>query len=291
MVWVIGCAGMLGKELTGLLAVNKIDFVSSDREVDITDLKSLKDYAEGKNIDWIINCSAYTAVDMAEDEEETAYKINRDGVYNIALTAKEINAKVIHISTDYVFDGNTDVSLKETDVTKPLSVYGKSKLAGEKSLAEVFNNYFIIRTAWLYGKYGKNFVYTMLKLFNKVDTLKVVNDQFGTPTHAVNLVYLILNIINNNSNEYGIYHYTDEGRISWFDFAEEIYQSGKMKGYVKKDVNILPVTSDQYPTKAVRPKFSCLDKSKVKKVFNFTVPDWKAGLSAFLDDHDENFIN
>lgn len=282
MVWLIGNKGMLGSDIESLLKAGNIEFVASDREVDITNEAVLQEFAADKKISWIINCSAYTAVDKAEDEADLCYKINRDGVRNIAFVADKIGAKVVHISTDYVFDGKSKKPLTEDDTPSPVSVYGKSKLAGEDEIKNITRKYFIIRTAWLYGKNGNNFVYTMLRLFNERDTVKVVNDQHGTPTYTIDLASLIINIIKTNSDKYGVYHFSNEGDITWFDFASKIYEMAKGIKLIRKDVSVLPITTDAYPTKAVRPAYSLLDKSKVKNTFGYDVKGWEESLYDFL---------
>ncbi|HBD94260.1 MAG: dTDP-4-dehydrorhamnose reductase [Spirochaetes bacterium GWF1_31_7] len=287
MIWVIGCNGMLGKEITCLLNDQNIKYVSSDIEVDITNVSKLRDFTTNKNISWIINCSAYTAVDKAEDEVDLCYKINHIGVKNIAIISKEISAKLIHISTDYVFSGIEDKPLNENDITEPVSVYGKSKLAGENEIKSICTEYFIIRTAWLYGKYGKNFVYTMIKLFNERSQLKVVNDQYGSPTNAEGLAHLIFKICSENSQKYGIYHYTDEGRINWYEFSKKIYQFAKEYSIISNEVEIIEVGSSEYLTKAKRPFFSYMDKSKVKSIYSEAVLNWEVQLKIFFDKYEQ----
>lgn len=283
MIWLIGNKGMLGSDVQVLLKKKSIPYLASDKEVDICDLAQLKKLAHGKKIKWIINCSAYTAVDLAEDEEEAAYRINRDGVRNIALVAKDLNAKLIHISTDYVFDGTKGRGYTEDDEPNPASVYGKSKLAGEIEIKNVLKEYFIIRTAWLYGRGGKNFVSTMLKLFNERDEVKVVNDQFGSPTSSVNLARAIVEIVVGNEAKFGIYNFTDDGRISWHDFAVYIYNEAKGLGLVKRDVKILPIPTSEYKTKAIRPANSYLLKDKLKNELGVEILDWKTALHNFMN--------
>ncbi|MCK4906724.1 MAG: dTDP-4-dehydrorhamnose reductase [Spirochaetes bacterium] len=289
MVWVIGANGMLGQTLTRILKESHIPFLATDMEVDITDKKSLSDYCSSNNsISWIINCSAYTNVDGAESEDKTAYQINHHGAANIAGCAKDMKIPLIHISTDYVFDGNDENPKKETDSTGPISVYGKSKLAGELALQEITGKYFIIRTAWLYGIMGNNFVKTMLRLMNEKDQLNIVNDQIGSPTLTIGLAKVIVKIIQDNSKEYGIYHYSDEGEISWYDFACEIYKQGKQMGLINNTVKINPVPSSAYPTPAKRPAFSLMDKTKIKTALDIKVKDWKENLITYLNLEKDN---
>ena len=282
MIWLIGNKGMLGNDVEILLRKEGLDFIATDMDIDITDYELLNRFAERKRIDWIINCSAYTAVDKAEDEPEKAFKINADGVKNIAKVAMFKNARLIHISTDYVFNGRKKKPYTESDPPNPIGVYGKSKLLGEENIKSVLASYFIIRTAWLYGKNGNNFVNTMLKLFNIRDEVKVVSDQFGSPTYTVDLAKLILKIIENNSENYGIYHFTNEGKISWFDFASKIYEIAKEIGTVKKEVKVIPISNYEYTTKAKRPIDSYMSKEKVKEAFGIKIRPWDKALREFL---------
>ena len=282
MIWLIGNRGMLGHDVENALIHGNMDYVATDTDVDITDYVALKDFVKAKKIDWIINCSAYTAVDKAEDESEKVFKINADGVLNIAKVAKKQDARLIHISTDYVFDGNKKEAYTEDDLTNPIGAYGKSKLEGENNIRATLNKYFIIRTAWLYGKNGNNFVNTMLKLFNERGKVKVVSDQFGSPTYAVDFANIIFMIVSKNSKDYGIYHFTNEGRISWFDFANEIYRIAKGLDLIKRDVKITPVSTEEYPTKAKRPINSYLSKEKIKKTFGIKIRKWDEALNEFL---------
>ena len=282
MIWLIGNKGMLGNDVEEVLGKNNEKYIASDIDVDITNYYELESFVRRKGIDWIINCSAYTAVDKAEDEPEKAFRINADGALNIAKIAKLKGSKLIHISTDYVFDGQKKEPYIEEDEPNPLGVYGKSKLEGERNVKSILNDYFIIRTAWLYGKNGNNFVYTMLRLFDERDEVKVVSDQFGSPTHTVDLAWLIYEITKKNSKEYGIYHFTNEGKISWYDFAKRIYDISREMGIVKREVKIIPISTNEYPTKAKRPINSYLSKEKVKKIFNLNIRSWNEALRDFL---------
>lgn len=219
MIWLIGNKGMLGQEISKIFLHNDINFLGTDRDVDIRDLAALRVYSAGKNINWIINCSAYTAVDEAEEEEEIARSINAFGAGNIAQVASEIGAAIIHISTDYVFRGDARRPYLENDPVDPQCVYGRTKAEGEALVVSLCPQHFIVRTAWLYGKHGSNFVVTMLKLMNAKTSIAVVNDQYGTPTWAYDLAKVIFCIVTKNSNKYGIYHFTDAGETTWFEFA------------------------------------------------------------------------
>jgi len=283
MIWLIGNRGMLGTDVEALVQQNKMPYLASDKEVDITDQEQLQRFVSDKPISWIINCSAYTAVDKAEDESELAFRINADGPRNIAKIAKDKGAKLIHISTDYVFDGTKEEAYTETDSPNPLGIYGKSKLRGEINITEVLDEYFIIRTAWLYGKHGNNFVYTMLRLFKERDEVRIVGDQFGSPTHAPDLADVILTIINLNSNNFGIYHFSNEGKISWYNFACEIYRKAQEQKLLNKEVYIRKIATEEYPTKVQRPQNSCLAKEKIKNTFHIPIRPWQAGLQDFFE--------
>ncbi len=284
MVWLIGNKGMLGTDVEEELNRSGIDFIGTDKEIDITNLNELLAFANGKDINWIINCSAYTAVDMAEDELEKAFLVNDTGVGNISTVAKDIGAKLIHISTDYVFDGEKKDYYTEEDETNPIGIYGKSKLAGEMRIKEIFDRFFIIRIAWLYGKHGKNFPYTMLRLFRERDELNIVSDQKGTPTYTKSVAEAIIRIIQNESEVFGIYHFTNEGETNWYEFARTILEMGKEQGLIDKDknVNINPISTEEYPTKAKRPKNSRLSKEKLKRTFNINILNWEQALEEFI---------
>lgn len=282
MIWLIGNKGMLGTDVESLLKNEGMNYIASDQEIDITNVDELQKFAQSKPITWIVNCAAYTAVDKAEDEPKLAFKINAEGPQNIAAVAKQIGAKLIHISTDYVFDGTKKDAYTETDTPNPLGVYGASKLLGEDNIKKTLNEHFILRTAWLYGKHGNNFVYTMLRLFKERDEVRVVGDQFGTPTYAPDLAQVILKIMQINSKAYGIYHFTNEGKTTWYDFASQIYGTAKQRGLVTKDIVILKITTDQYPTKAKRSQNTYLSKEKIQKTFNIDVRPWQKGLNDFL---------
>ena len=284
MIWLIGNKGMLGSEIARQLTENKIDFVGTDIDVDITSYDALSTFAKNKSIKWIINCAAYTAVDLAESNVELATKLNAIAPGNIAKVAKEIDATVIHISTDYVFDGTGDSPRTEDMEIAPIGVYGITKADGEKSVSENAEKYYILRTAWLYGWAGKNFVYTMLRAMNKNPAVKVVADQKGTPTFAGDLAHVILKIISKeNPIPYGIYHVTDLGETTWWDFTKEIKNQGIDAGYLQnKDCVVNSCTTEEYPTPAKRPAYSVLSKDKIQKALGITLPQWQESLSVFL---------
>ena len=298
-VWLIGNKGMLGTELSRLFEKEGIPFTGTDREIDITDPAALAAFAEqeaaaDRPIGWIVNCAAYTAVDRAEDDGETCRRLNTDGAANIARTARNTGARLIHFSTDYVFDGQgvraapsaAPRPYREDDPTGPIGVYGRSKRDGENAVLENNPRSYIIRTAWLYGRYGANFPATMLRLMNERDEVKVVNDQRGSPTWARDLAALTAEIIRavlwNRPPAYGIYHYTNEGSITWYDFAREIYDAGRSLGLITRECAVRPCTSAEYPAKVTRPAWSVLDKTRIRAALGITVPPWDVSLRLYL---------
>lgn len=284
MLWLIGCKGMLGTEIARQLTENKMDFIGTDIDVDITNPQALADFARGKNISYIINCSAYTAVDKAESDADFAKKLNEDGPRNIANLANQIHAVMIHISTDYVFDGTGTSPYTEDMPIAPIGVYGKTKADGEAAVRQSLKEHYIIRTAWLYGWAGRNFVYTMIKAMNTHDSVKVVNDQKGSPTFAGDLADVIIKLINKQTVPYGTYHCTDLGEITWWDFTNEIKKQGIETGLItNKDCVVNPCTTDEYPTPAKRPAYSVLCKDKIQNALGITLPDWKESLKKFID--------
>ncbi|MCL1945541.1 MAG: dTDP-4-dehydrorhamnose reductase [Chitinivibrionia bacterium] len=284
MIWLVGKNGMLAQETSQILSKNNLEYCGTDIEVDITDIDQVKKFIDGKNFSHIINCAAYTAVDKAEDDAENAMNINVYGAANLAFAATALNSVLIHISTDYVFDGESDVSLCEKDTVGPTGVYGKTKLFGEYSIElSALNRYFIIRTAWLYGKYGKNFVNTMLDLMNAKESIGVVADQWGSPTWAKDLAEFIVLIVKSESKKYGIYHFSGEGKTNWYEFAKKIYEYGRKNGLISKDCAINALTTEQYPTKAKRPKYSYLSKEKVIENFGIKIAKWEKSLQNYLE--------
>ena len=258
---------MLGTEVEAQLKKSELAYWATDREVDITDDSALSACMKDKSIDWVINCAAYTAVDQAEDEIEAAYRLNRDGVCNLAALVRQQKARLLHISTDYVFDGKKKppTAYQETDLPHPLSIYGKSKLAGEQAITRHLNGNLIVRTAWLYGLRGHNFVKTMLQLFGERDQVKVVDDQWGSPTYAGDLARALIQIITASHVPAGIYHFSNMGVTTWYRFALEILQQAKERGLIAKHkkVQITPITTAQFPTQAIRPQNSLLSKQKI----------------------------
>lgn len=286
MIWLIGNKGMLGNDVEKLLKERGLIYCASDKEVDISDYKALEKFGKDKKIKWVINCAGYTKVDKAEEEIDEAFRINKDGVRNIALFSANRQIRLIHISTDYVFDGRQErtAAYSEDDKTNPINIYGKSKLAGEEEIKKILEEYFIIRTAWLCGLQGNNFIFTMLRLFKERDLVKVVEDQWGSPTYTVDLAGAILKIIEDNLVSYGIYHFTNEGMTSWYEFARAIYKKAKRLGLIEgnKKVEIQPIKTEDCPTVARRPKYSVLSKEKIRRKFNLGIRDWDKALEDFL---------
>jgi dTDP-4-dehydrorhamnose reductase len=296
MIWLAGNRGMLGTETALLLEESGLDFFGTGRELDITDYSAVSAF-EGKkesgDIQWIINCAAYTAVDKAEDDKEACRRLNETGAANLAAFAAKTGARLIHISTEYVFDGKgivdgggTPRPYREDDTPVPAGVYGQTKLDGELAVSRNNPASYIIRTAWLYGKYGHNFVRTMIKLMNEKESVSVVNDQRGSPTWTRTLAQAVLQLITAvNSGKkvpFGVYHFTGEGETTWFDFAKEIYKQGRESGCITKDCEIKPCASTEYPAKAKRPSYSVLDKTKIKTALDIEIPSWDASLREAL---------
>lgn len=279
-ILVTGANGQLGSEIRGIATKheNNFRFFFTDvAELDITDLTAVNSFMKENNINYIINCAAYTAVDKAEDDIELCYKINRDAAANLGKAATNNQAKVIHISTDYVYDGTASQPYTESNDVNPQSVYGKSKLDGENELLKACPDSVVIRTAWLYSIFGNNFVKTMIRLGKERDTLNVVADQTGTPTNAADLAQAIVQILDySEANEFkpGVYHYSNEGVTTWYDFTLAIHKDA---GITTCKVN--PITTDQYPAKAARPQYSVLDKTKIKSTFNLSIPKWEESLN------------
>ena len=282
MIWLIGHRGMLGREVLSRLEKKGCLYEVSDMEVDIADVHQLRSFIGDRSPDWMVNCSAYTAVDRAEDEASLAFRVNAEGVRNLALIAEEKGSKLLHISTDYVFDGNSRTAYTEEDPTNPVGVYAKSKYQGEIYVRQHLLRHIIIRTAWLYGRHGQNFVFTMLRLFREREEIRVVADQWGSPTLADDLADTILEIIGRDSEEYGTYHFTNEGKTNWYDFARAIYRHVCSEGLINRNVRILPINTEQYPTKAKRPANSLLSKDKIKTTFGLSIRDWEAALESFM---------
>lgn len=275
MILLTGGNGQLGTELRHLLDEKGVKYVSTDaKEMDITDAQATMDYITNLKPTVIYHCAAYTAVDKAEDEGKALdEKINVDGTRNVALAAKEVGATLVYISTDYVFDGKLKDGEYAVDAPiNPLNEYGRTKALGEKAVQEIMDDYYIIRTSWVFGKYGHNFVFTMQKLAETRDELTIVNDQFGRPTWTRTLAEFMYFVIDQKA-PFGIYHLSNDNACSWYEFAKEILKD--------TDVKVLPVTSEQFPQKATRPQYSVMDLSKAKAL-GFHILTWQEALQGML---------
>lgn len=278
-ILVTGANGQLGSEIMTLSNAYDATFFPTDSNtLDITDKAAVETFVKENAIDTILNCAAYTAVDKAEESEEIADNVNHIAVKQLAEIAKSHNMKLIHISTDYVFDGRGYKPYTEEEATNPQGAYGRTKLRGEKAIMEIApKNTIIIRTSWVYSSFGANFVKTMLKYGKERDELRVVYDQVGSPTYAKDLAKAMLDILPKIDNEKPeIYHYSNEGVLSWYDFAKEIMKMAKV------ECKITPIETYEYPTPAVRPHFSLLNKAKIKQTFNIEIPYWKDSLDSCL---------
>lgn len=277
-ILVTGAKGQLGSEIKYLSKFHNINFTFTDiEELDITSMDEIEGFFSSQEFGYIINCAAYTAVDKAEEEKEEADLANHIAVKNLAVMSSKFNAKLIHISTDFVFDGSSSIPFTEEDKTNPVSVYGKTKLAGEKAVLKHGSEVIIIRTSWLYSSFGNNFVKTMIGLTKKRNSIGIVFDQLGTPTYARDLAEAILNIINSQDFLTGVYHYSNEGVASWYDFTKAIVEIAGIK------CSIDPIETYQYPTPAKRPAYSILNKAKIKKAYNMEIPYWKTSLEKCIN--------
>ncbi|MCR4942956.1 MAG: dTDP-4-dehydrorhamnose reductase [Clostridium sp.] len=291
-ILITGGNGQLGNELKSILTtgtaeigkspvdISKVEAIYTDAdELDITNLQEVKEVVSKEKPDVIINCAAFTNVDGCESNQDAAFKVNALGPRNLAIAAEMIGAKLVHVSTDYVFPGVGTVSLKEFDATNPVSTYGTTKLLGEEYVREFSTKYYIVRTAWLYGYIGKNFVYTMMRLAKANDKITVVNDQRGNPTNANDLAYHILKLI--NTEEYGVYHCTANGECSWYDFASKIVA---MSG---EDCTVEPCTSEEYasmyPNSAKRPEYSSLDNMMLRCTVGDEMRNWQDAIETFMN--------
>ena len=278
-ILVTGANGQLGMELQQLSSsYPHFEFIFTTREeLSLDDFDDINTFIANHQPHYFINCAAYTAVDKAESEKALAYKINAEAPAIIATACRKNAVRFIHISTDYVFNGMGKTPYKEDDATDPVNLYGDSKLEGEKKVMLVNPESIIIRTAWVYSEFGKNFVKTMLRLMADKDQINVVSDQSGTPTYAADLAEAILHIISSQQWKAGIYHFSNEGNITWYDFAVAI------KELSGSSCKVLPITTSQYPTPAKRPFYSVLDKTKIQQTFGISVKDWKTSLAICIE--------
>lgn len=288
IVLVTGSRGQLGSELLDIIRDGKseigdlskftknIKVIAMDRnKLDITNIELVREVMSDIKPDVVINCAAYTNVDLCETDSDNAFKVNAIGPRNLAIVSEEIGAKIVQVSTDYVFSGTGEVPFKEYDIPSPYSIYGKTKLMGENFVREFSSKYFIVRTAWLYGYTGNNFVYTIMKLAKERESISVVNDQIGNPTNANDLAHHILKLI--NTEEYGIYHCTSKDECSWYDFAKEIVELAKI------DCRVNPCTSEEFKRIAKRPEYSALDNMGLRCTVGDEMRNWKNGLISFIN--------
>lgn len=277
---IVGAKGQLGQELQHLLSNQHVEFVAFDAdELDITNREQVFETLQSINPDVVLDAAAYTAVDAAEDEgKELNWLVNAEGTKNLADAVAKIDSILVYVSTDYVFDGTKDGEYLESDVTHPMNEYGKAKLAGEDAVLNSGAKAYIVRTSWVFGEYGNNFVFTMQKLAQKLDKLTVVDDQLGRPTWTKTLAQFMMHLISVEA-DYGIYHLSNDGEATWYEFAKEILKD--------EDVVVEPVTSDAFPQKAYRPKKSVMSLEKSKKT-GFKILDWKQALSQFTNESQKN---
>ncbi|MEN9336903.1 MAG: dTDP-4-dehydrorhamnose reductase [Bacteroidota bacterium] len=278
VVLVTGAGGQLGQSLQHIAGqFSAIEWVFCDSSaLDISSIESIEFVFSEKQPQYCINAAAYTAVDKAESESEKAHLINGLGPENLAKVCAKYNTTLLHISTDFVFDGTQSTPYVETDETHPLGVYGATKLEGELAIQKYIQAYYIIRTSWVYSPFGNNFMKTMLRLANEREQLSIVNDQIGTPTNALDLAQMLAELIGKDQlmqrPPYGVYHYSNEGQCSWFEFAQAIFEKNGVK------IAVLPIPTAQFPTPAKRPAYSVMNKSKIKENFNVVIPDWRESL-------------
>lgn len=278
-ILITGSNGQLGSSFKKIAKDYDFDFTFTDvDELDITNEKAIDSFLKEKGFSFLVNCAAYTAVDKAEDDYDKALLLNATAPYLLAKYCKKYFIQMIHVSTDYVFDGNSSTPYTSKDKPSPNTVYGKTKLEGEKEALEVNPTVKIIRTAWLYSEFVNNFVKTMIRLGNEKPTLNVVFDQIGTPTFATDLSIAIMNMINTKdvSSLQSIFHFTNEGVCSWYDFAKKIMEKKGLQ------CNVMPILSKDYPTKTPRPHYSVLDKTEIKQALNISIPHWEDSLSICL---------
>jgi dTDP-4-dehydrorhamnose reductase len=281
-VLVTGANGQLGRCLQDIAGMQtNLDFVFKSAEaLDITDVNNINTVFKEKNFDFCINCAAYTAVDKAEAERDIAKEINTNGAKNIAAACVEHKATLLHISTDFVFDGNKSSPYDEKDKENPINVYGITKLNGEREIAKILKEHFIVRTSWLFSEYGNNFLKTILRLNKEKESLSIVADQIGTPTYARDLANIIIQFILLDVKSYGTYHFSNEGVASWYDFAKAILDQKESK------TRLEAISAEEYPMLAQRPKYSVLDKTKLKWTLDAEIPNWMDGVEKVISNLD-----
>jgi len=272
---VMGARGMLGTDLCPALTAAGWDVIAADiQEVDITDPAAVREFAAQSRPQAIVNCAAYTAVDRAEQERDIAFAVNEGGARHVAEAAAAIGAALLHISTDYVFDGRKAGAYAEDDPPHPLNVYGASKLAGEQAVRRTLGEHYICRTAWLFGPHGRSFPRTMLELASAGRPLRVINDQVGSPTYTGHLAAALVRVL--DRPEYGTYHIVNAGRCTWYELAREVLRAAGIAA------ELTPITSAEYPTAATRPANSVLDASKLLRVYGYRLPHWRQGVAEFV---------
>jgi len=277
-ILVTGSNGQLGSELRKLTSgTNNFMFTDVD-ELDLLNKKKLLEFFKQNKIDYIINCAAYTAVDKAETEPDIACRINVESVHNLVDICNKFNVRLIHISTDFVFDGTKSFPYTESDDTNPLNVYGVTKLMGEEKIVQNLDEYMILRTSWLYSSFGNNFVKTIIRLARKNEFLKVIFDQIGSPTYAKDLAVCIVHIIESGVFKTGIYNYSNEGVAGWYDFAVEICR------LMQINCKIIPITAKEYNAAANKPYYSLLNKKKIKEEYDVEIPHWRDSLQKFIEE-------
>lgn len=277
VVLVTGASGQLGQALQHVADnYTDVDFhFAASAEADVTDKKSLAAIFKRLKPDYCINAAAYTAVDKAESEPDKAFAVNVTGAHNLAEICRDCNVVLVHISTDFVFDGKKDTPYLESDQTNPIGVYGKTKREGEIEIQKVLPEHYIIRTSWLYSQFGANFMKTMLRLASERSSLNVVSDQLGTPTNAVDLAKAVMHIIKSDKKAYGIYHFSNEGETSWYGFAKQIFKVNNI------NIDVSPIPTSAYPTPAQRPAYSVLDKSRIKETFGINIKNWQEAIPLY----------
>jgi len=278
-IWICGVNGMVGSHIKRLLDEKKIHYLATNRqEADITDLETVSDIIRIQKVTHVINCAAYTKVDQAENEQKEAYQVNALGTHNLGIAGRRHGARVMHFSTDYVFDGRARFPYVEEDILSPIGAYGISKMVGEVKLLEEHSHACIIRTSWLFGHSGKNFVKTMLNLMTEKEELMVVSDQIGRPTYCQDLAEITLQLL----EEEGIFHFANSHETSWYNFAEEIYRQAQPLGFDLKVKNIHPIATHEYPTPAKRPLYTTLNTNKIENILGKSIRPWQEALKDYL---------
>jgi len=280
-ILVTGSTGQLGHEVVRVLKADGMDVTEvGSRELDFCHPEGVKKWVSGFKADWVVNCAAYTKVDMAEQEPDKAFLINHDATAALAEGVKSYAGQLLHISTDFIFDGRQSHPYLEGDVPAPMNIYGESKLAGEQAVLDLLPEAIILRTAWVYGGHGNNFVKTMLKFASERNEIQVIDDQLGSPTWTWDIAEVICTLINSNAS--GIYNFTNEGVASWYDLASEVIAVAKQLGYQVKTSHVRPIPACDYKTLAARPAYSVLSKRKIRAALNYNIPHWRESLREML---------